>query len=284
MASEEADQQFAADVDAQLVQGTKELLTAALRKPYETQDRVIKDAWKKILDSLQVAQDTQSKVVSIYNTRLSESTIRTITAGLAPETLPSYRDIAAHFTNSSPRSLLVNTAPTVPPAFPSPQASPIPPRSQHLGQAIAASVPDQPRPAPVGRSGTLTADNENSPVPNNQGPSKRVAKRGRGVFSAATQPSRKRARTDREDTVAMKTVDANLVRAREYIFPFPTLGRDWNLVIGALVSEETGEVVDESWVAESNRKLPSGPDYAGETGVTTSAASNQVPLARSRRA
>jgi hypothetical protein len=51
-----------------------------------------------------------------------------------------------------------------------------------------------------------------------------------------------------------------------------------------VVSEEIDEVVDEDWVAESNRKLPSGRDYAGEVGVTTSATSNRAPPARSQRA
>jgi hypothetical protein len=44
------------------------------------------------------------------------------------------------------------------------------------------------------------------------------------------------------------------------------------------------EVVDKNWVAESNRKLPSGRDYAGEVGVTTSATSKQVSLTGSQRA
>jgi len=180
MASEEADQQAATDVHARLVQRNKQQLTAELQQSCETQDRVIRDAWKKILDSLQAARDTQSRVVSVYNTGLSENTFRIVTADLLPEiTLPSYRDIAAHFTNSSPRPPLVNTTPVASPALPSPQASPTLPRSQHLGEVIAAPVPDRSHPAPVERSGTLTADNENAPVPNNERPPKRVVRRPR---------------------------------------------------------------------------------------------------------
>jgi hypothetical protein len=51
-----------------------------------------------------------------------------------------------------------------------------------------------------------------------------------------------------------------------------------------VVSDQIDEVMDEDWVAESNRKLPSGRDYAGEVGVTTSATSNRVSTARSQRA
>lgn len=175
MASEDADQQAAADVRARLVQRNTEQLTAELQQECETQDRVIRDAWKKILDSLQVARDAQSRVFSVYSTELSENTFRIVTAGLSPEiTLPSYSDIAAHFTNSSSRSPLVNTTPVMSPALPSPQASPTLQRSQHLSQVIAAPVPDRTRPATVERSGTLTADNENAPVPNNERPPKRV--------------------------------------------------------------------------------------------------------------
>jgi hypothetical protein len=180
MASKEADQQAATDVHARLVQCNKEQLTAELQQSCETQDRIIRDYWKKILDSLQVAQDTQSRVVSVYNTGLSENTFRIVTADLLPEiTLPSYRDIAAHFTNSSPRPPLVITTPAVSPALPSPQASSTLPRSQHLGQVIAAPVLGRPRPAPVERSGSLTANNENAPVPNNKQPPKRVVRRPR---------------------------------------------------------------------------------------------------------
>jgi hypothetical protein len=249
MASEEADQQAATDVHTRLVQRNKEQLMTELQRSCETQDRVIRDAWKKIVDSVQVARDTQSRVVSVYNTGLSENTFRIVTADVLPEmTLPSYRDIAAHFTNSSPQLPWVNTTPAVSPAFPSPQASPTLPRSQHPGQVIAVPVPDRPHPAPAERSGTVTADDQNAPVPNNKRPPKRAgvvrrprlilyhihprlmlsqAKRSGAGLSAARQAPRKRARTDTEDDIAMRTVDANSVKAREYIFPFPSLSRGW---------------------------------------------------------
>lgn len=175
MASEEADQQAAADMHARLVQRNKEQLTAELQQSCETQDRIIRDAWERIQDSLKVAQDTKSRAVSVYNTGLSENTFRIVTADLSPEiTLPSYRDIAAHFTNNCPRSPLVNTTPVVSPALPSPQASPTLPRPQPLGRVITAPVPDRPRLATVERSGTLTADNEDAPAPSSRRPPKRV--------------------------------------------------------------------------------------------------------------
>jgi hypothetical protein len=180
MASEEADQQVTTNGYARFIQHNKEQLTAELQQSCETQDRVIRDAWKTILDSLQVAQETQSRAFSDYRAGLRENAFRIVTADLLPEiTLPSYCAISAHFANLSPRPLLVDTTPVASPALPSPQASPTPSRSQHPTQIIAPSVPGEPHPAPAERSGTLTLDDENAPARNNKRPPKRLVRRPR---------------------------------------------------------------------------------------------------------
>ena len=166
-----------ADAYARLVQNNKARLTAELRQSCQIQDRKIRDAWKTILDSVRVAQDAQSDTISAYENGLSENTFGTVTADLLlPEvTLPSYREIAAYFTNSSTRSLLAGTTPAVPPTLPSPQASPTQPRPLHHGQGNAPTVPDRACREPVEQSRSMTTNNENVPAPNNeQRPPKRV--------------------------------------------------------------------------------------------------------------
>lgn len=163
MADEKVDQQIAANVHARLARSAKEQLMADLHQTRETQDRAIKEAWKAILASLQAVENMQGKFVSAYKTGLSEKIFGIITADLPGITLPSYDEIAAHFANTSSRSLLAETAPL------SPQASPKLPGSALVGPGSAVAVTDRSRTAPFERSGTLTADEETS-VPNNEHP------------------------------------------------------------------------------------------------------------------
>lgn len=231
MSDEEVDLQTATEVKTRLTQCVQERLTTELQQSCETEDRVIKEAWQAILTSLQAVEDRQRIIVGAYKTVLQENIFGIVTKDLTGITLPSYRDIAAHFAESSPKSSLVGTTPTVSLALPSPQVSPALSRPLFLSPGIAATVTDGPRPAPFERSGTLTTDEEEAAMPNNENsPSRRVFKRGGDDSLAARQPPEKRARKKPDDCTAMRTIDAKLVRGQDYIFPFSPLGRDWFVV------------------------------------------------------